>query len=408
MAKMVLMLKNSPVLKFDIDEDEYDIQDIKKIPLGLQLTNNAKRNSDNFQHWCTERTLSMSAKHAKAIRTVLGLNQDNTDYTRSRIALSYHCLSLDDAYWTKKENEDVSWEEINLFQNKNRNALTPVSLQKDMSTLITGKLKNASDLGVDGTFAKSWVRENETLYLLKADDNPVSNETECEVCASKVLDCFAITHADYTLAQYNDTLRVSKSKIFTSEDKGLVKFKAYKKYCWQNGIDPLQSIKDSPLLREDYYKMCIATYLIGNEDLHDGNWGFLQDSNTGEIIGLAPLYDFNYAFTERYACSGEFVFAPENKVVDSNGNEVKSANTIDAILEYGIKAGRTQREVAMEAMKKVKFAQIKEITADMFPTPEHFKNFIRRASKIGLPVIYAKPETQQKLRGAVSIEKIEK
>lgn len=36
--------------------------------------------------------------------------------------------------------------------------------------------------------------------------------------------------------------------------------------------------------------------LIGNGDRHAGNFGYLRNSNNGDYIGMAPLFDFDHAF----------------------------------------------------------------------------------------------------------------
>jgi serine/threonine protein kinase HipA of HipAB toxin-antitoxin module len=36
--------------------------------------------------------------------------------------------------------------------------------------------------------------------------------------------------------------------------------------------------------------------LIGNGDRHAGNFGYLRNANTGEYVGMAPLFDFDHAF----------------------------------------------------------------------------------------------------------------
>lgn len=42
--------------------------------------------------------------------------------------------------------------------------------------------------------------------------------------------------------------------------------------------------------------MITADSIIGNDDRHLGNFGFLRDVNTGEIIGFAPLFDSGSAY----------------------------------------------------------------------------------------------------------------
>ena len=51
-----------------------------------------------------------------------------------------------------------------------------------------------------------------------------------------------------------------------------------------------QTAIDSEILSERFWDMFIVDALIGNWDRHNGNWGFLYNSNTDEIA-LAPVYD---------------------------------------------------------------------------------------------------------------------
>ena len=72
------------------EEDENDI-DI--------LVNNLV----NFQHWCASRVLSLDRTYAKEILNSIGVMQAITDKDRANISLSYHCVSLTDVYWVRKE-----------------------------------------------------------------------------------------------------------------------------------------------------------------------------------------------------------------------------------------------------------------------------------------------------------------
>lgn len=60
-------------------------------------------------------------------------------------------------------------------------------------------------------------------------------------------------------------------------------------------VDILEVIKDTKVMipnntEERFWEMFVIDGLIGNTDRHNGNWGFLVNSNTREIT-LAPIYD---------------------------------------------------------------------------------------------------------------------
>ena len=86
--------------------------------------------------------------------------------------------------------------------------------------------------------------------------------------------------------------------------------------------------------------MNILDYLIGNTDRHWGNWGFLIDNQTNTPISLHPLMDFNQAFT----------------AYDS----IEGANCLTTSVSM------TQKEAAIEAVKKIGLNQIKEVNSSWF------------------------------------------
>ncbi|WP_369298888.1 HipA domain-containing protein [uncultured Neglectibacter sp.] len=51
-----------------------------------------------------------------------------------------------------------------------------------------------------------------------------------------------------------------------------------------------QTAIDSKLLIDRFWEMFIADALIGNWDRHNGNWGFLYDTQK-DTMELAPVYD---------------------------------------------------------------------------------------------------------------------
>lgn len=97
-------------------------------------------NLTNFNHWCASRVLSLERKYAKEILNSIGMAQAVTDQDRAKISLSYHCLSLTDIYWIKERNEEVSYENINLYDNLLNEAIVELSLRGRPMTVTNQEL----------------------------------------------------------------------------------------------------------------------------------------------------------------------------------------------------------------------------------------------------------------------------
>ena len=85
-------------------------------------------NLSNFYFWCASRVLSPDRIYAKEIMNSLGVPQAVTDRERAKIALSYHCVSLNDVYWVRTAGENVTFEELNLYDSPLNEAIRPIHL----------------------------------------------------------------------------------------------------------------------------------------------------------------------------------------------------------------------------------------------------------------------------------------
>ena len=114
-------------------------------------------NLDNFYHWCASRVLSLDRKYAKEILNSIGAAQAVTDRERAHISLSYHCVSLTDVFWVRKQGEGITFKEINLYDNTLNKAVVEISLRGRQMTVTNREL--AQDLSTKGCFPKAWIRD---------------------------------------------------------------------------------------------------------------------------------------------------------------------------------------------------------------------------------------------------------
>ena len=307
-------------------------------------------NLNNFYYWCASRVLTLDRKYAKEILRTIGASQAVTDKDRAMIAVSYHGLTLTDVFWIRAAGEKIEFSELNLYNHSLSDAFADVSLRgKDItiqnSELIMTK-DVAGDVGTPGVAPKAWIRQNGDFYLMKDGDE---RDVEAELLASKIVGCFKIDYVPYE-EDYFDGVKVSKCKIITSEDRSIVPYEFIDIYCVNREINKLEFVlkKDSYA----YYMMNIVDYLIGNTDRHWGNWGFFVDNNTNKLQGLYYLMDFNKSFLSYDNIDGALCQTTDRKI--------------------------TQREAAIEAVKKIGLNQIFEVQEEWFSDKKTKDMFMQR------------------------------
>lgn len=351
----IIMHKNQPVAS--IRKDGYsEIYLPSFMPYNLYFETKTHdldervNNLTNFYYWCASRVLSLDRKYAKTILNYLNKKQAVTDKDRAEIAIFYHCLTLTDVFWVKEKREELYFENISLYRNSLSRAFFDVCLRGVYPTLQNQEFltqgKVAGDISTSGVAPKAWIRKNGEIYLYK-DGN--IDEVNAELLASKLVGCFQCHHVEY-FEDYYLGEKVCASKLITSEEKSIVPMEFIEVYAVNNDTD-----KYSIVLEKDAYHydmMNILDYLVGNTDRHWGNWGFFVDNGTNRLLDLYPLMDFNKAFTA-YDC-------------------IEGAKCLTCDEQ------KTQKQAAIEAVRRIGLNQISEIQDEWFYSPSIKKMFYQR------------------------------
>lgn len=294
-------------------------------------------NLNNFYHWCASRVLSLDRKYAKEILNSIGAAQAVTDRDRSNISLSYHCVSLTDVFWVKKRGESVSFQQLNLYDNSLNEAVVEISLKGHPMTVTNREL--APDLSTKGCFPKAWIREGEGFHLLKDGDEDAVGK---ELLASQICQCFDIPQVRYEEYYFKGEL-VTRSSLVTSKRYSMVSKMAFDVYACNHDLNTIEVCK--ALDPVTYYGMNILDYLTGNTDRHPENWGFLIDNETNKYIRLYPVMDFNQCFLSY--------------------DDLDGANCQTVLPER-----MTQREAAVDAVRKIGLRQKSEVNMSIFGSME--------------------------------------
>ena len=235
---------------------------------------------NDINQWLTNRG---AAKHRQHINDILEKCGGKTPSGFIRLT---HCLSLNDTLWVKNDREHLKWADVSLYTRPFNEIISKLSF--DGNGLYGEQMSTTSpELTTEGSFDKCWVREGETVILMKAGSAGADNagmEPYSEVLASAVYESLC-NGVKYTLGRYRGKT-VSRCELFTDEAWG---FKPAS-VCGMSGT-PL------PLLLKEYAKygdedlfrrMIAADAVTVNPDRHYGNFGFLICNDTFEKIKMAP------------------------------------------------------------------------------------------------------------------------
>ena len=303
-------------------------------------------NITNFHYWCATRVLTLDRTYAKEILNSIGMMQAVTDKERAKIALSYRCASLTDVFWVKFEDENVSFREVNLYENHLENTFIDIALRGKQYTVQNNSL--ARDLSTDGCFPKAWQRVDDGFRLLKDGGQ---DAVERELLASQICRCFDVSQVLYE-KDYFDGEPVSVSRNMTSKEYSIVSMEAFEIYAANHDRNTKKEILS--LDRHNYYMMNIVDYLIGNTDRHWGNWGVLVRNSDNKPVRLHNLMDFNQAF--------------------HSYDNIEGANCQTLFGEH-----MNQKAAAIMAVEKIGLNQISQVREESFcELPQFYEMFCKR------------------------------
>ncbi len=278
-----LINKETPLCDFIIDgEGELEFCKIVKQYSPLPFWCN------DIDSWCASRS---SAKHREHVNKILEMCGGKT---KSGFIALTHCLSLTDTLWVKSSRENVSWKDLNLYENHFDAVISKLSF--DGTGLFGIQMSTTSpELTTDGAYDKCWLNEEDGIHLIKTGSDGARNtglEPYGEVLASQVFEkiCKSVK---YTLRRYDGKV-VSDCELFTSADFGYRPIALF--YKEKLTLPRLIEIYREFNSEDEFRRMIVADCITLNCDRHFGNFGFFVNNETFERTVLNPCFDFNMAF----------------------------------------------------------------------------------------------------------------
>lgn len=255
-----------------------------------------------------------------------------------------HAATINDTFWIKCEDEDITWEEVSPYRNPFNEIISKVSFEgtgtlRNIETILEGV---KPELNCEGSFLKCFRKEYSVLSNDCIQEESVVKPFICQrnfnigqygsdIFLYKQGDkyghklepyseslCSEITNiiSPYNSVQYDvavlDDKIASRCNLFTNEQFGFVPY--YK--IRRNNKDDLAKILEYFYQlgsEQEFREMLVIDALCFNQDRHQGNFGVLFNNDTLEVMKMSPVFDLNialltYATEEELKKVGDKIF----------------------------------------------------------------------------------------------------
>ena len=325
--KYIIMRKNEPITYAEFTTSG-DMITYSKNMLNKELAplQDAYQN-DWLKRWWNERSIPVEQDNILNFLRQNGYSMPN-DYLIKNLG-----LSLTDYYWLKPLDSDLTWEDVNLYDNDFKGNLLTWDSERDNEDDFNKTPHYSPNGSLQGTIEKSWVIMNGERYLIKGNHSYLSTESINEIVAGKIHEEQNHAFVQYCLMHINgkDYDYGCYSKIFTSQKEELVSawalytnekksnnvsnFEHLLKMCQKFGMNVNE-------VRAELEYQIMADFIMSGYDRHLNNIAFLRDADTLQFKGLAPIYDSGGAMF-----AGKNLPLTEKELLDLNTNSFAKKET---------------------------------------------------------------------------------
>jgi len=290
---MILKHRDRELLRFDwvkpfgVCHVELNADGAKYLPLDFRdkAANGVTRDLVwGLEDWLLHRTAPMNRRFVRDMLTSMGFNPSDPRYL-CRLIECCKGLSLNDVHWVVPDDFAGNWRDCNLYQNDFSEFLASMAFS-GLGGRRPPDATTSPEYTTNGVLAKCWRREKGIISLYKAgSEKSFGNEPYAEFYSAQVAAALNVPHVNYCLAKYKERL-CSVCPLFTGERYGYI---------------PVGKLLTREEIAADtrFADVFLLDAVIMNEDRHLGNFGFLIDNDSNEIVGVAPAFDNGHALFSR-------------------------------------------------------------------------------------------------------------
>ena len=146
-----LMNKDMIAASFDKKNNNWILlQQNSRLPLGRFEIN----------EWLEDRKAYKHNRHLKQLMIDCGC-----ETTEGFIKIT-HAASINDTFWIKERNEDVTWDDISFYRNDFNDTISKLAFE-GLGLYGVQMSSTSPELTTDGSFRKCWKKEDGVIYLYK-------------------------------------------------------------------------------------------------------------------------------------------------------------------------------------------------------------------------------------------------
>lgn len=335
-----LMNKDKVVGEIELDSNTLNL----KSPLVYSIP--------DIREWLNKRASFSCARNTKEFFRNIGV------VSLEHFIDLFHCISLQDTLWVKHCDSRVSWCNVSPYQNNYSTFISNYALEGALCG-INNKNYLSPDISTNGSFPHTWKYNNGKILFIKAGSKYTlgginsGREPYSEYFASKVCEYLGFNHVDYRIREHRrldgklDV--VTECDCYTSEAIGSISAHSLGLNSYKDIIEYCKSLSETSF--NTILDMLFLDCLLLNTDRHFSNIEFLVSNRKQTVIGIAPIYDNNYALLPRFVEELEN-FVREDYVARDGSSFEEVFNLVSSYKNYSTEL-RKLRKFKLEKPKRV-------------------------------------------------------
>ena len=238
-----------------------------------------------LSRWLDNRMVDTHRSHSRRLFKALRMRA-NADI--SELIVIGHGVSISDNWWIQSANESLDYRSLKQYNEE----LADIALF-GASDSQKNDISGYRELGTVGSFEKAWRFLNGKWHMYKQGN---TQELISEYYAFHFLKAMGVCTAEYHIQRTVSFETGLESVCIITEDftdNAAVDFEPFCNYYSERDESEYILARLPESLHQAYVMMLFYDALLFNGDRHNQNVGFLRSSETGEILSLAPYFDFN-------------------------------------------------------------------------------------------------------------------